>query len=184
MSAPVWPVEHLSLMGLMGCGKTSVATELSDRLGWPMVDNDRALEVGTGRTLLELAGFGPDVLHRLEGLQADLALAAPGPLVVTLAASLADDEARREAVRSRSLVVYLRAAPEVLASRVTGTPRPWLLPDPRLALAAMFERRDPWLRAIAHLVVETGDRSPSAVADEVVSWLGPAVRPTGAAADD
>jgi hypothetical protein len=33
-------------------------------------------------------------------------------------------------------------------------------------------------------VVETGDRSPSAVADEVVSWLGPAVRPTGAAADD
>lgn len=172
MNVPTRPVERLSLMGLMGCGKTTVAAEVSARLGWPKVDNDVALEAGTGRSLLELAGFGADVLHRLEGLQADLALAAPGPLVMTLAASLADDEARRSALRASSAVVYLWAEPAVLASRVVGTPRPWLLPDPEVALAAMLERRDPSLRAIADVVVDASRRSPAELADEIIGRLG------------
>lgn len=140
----------------MGSGKSSVAKELAAATGWPMVDNDEALQAATGRTLIELASFGPEKLHELEELQLEMACRAPAPVVVTAAASVADRPEQARRLRCHGWVVYLRASPQVLAARVAGTARPWLEPDSLRALQEMYERRDPILRQVADLTVDSG----------------------------
>lgn len=163
---------RLLLVGLMGSGKTSVAHALFDRLGWPVVDNDVALAAGTGRTVTQLARWGPDALHRLERLQLALALEAPGPLVVTVAAGVADDPSGLRRLRAAGTVVYLRVDAARLAARVTGTARPWVAGDPVEVMEQMTARRDPALREAAHLVVDAGHATPEALAAEIGDRLG------------
>ncbi len=162
---------RLFLVGLMGSGKSSVAAELRARLGWPVVDNDAALAAGTGRRVAELSAWGPDALHALEGLQLDLAAAAPAPLLVTVAASVAEDRSRQQLMVRQGRVVYLRAAPAVLAARIVGTPRPWLDGDLMARLDGMHRARDPALTGLADLVCETGHRRVGQVADEILAHL-------------
>ena len=53
---------RIVLLGMMGSGKSSVGRALSDRTGWPFVDNDALVERATGRTarqLLAEEGEGP-----------------------------------------------------------------------------------------------------------------------------
>src|SRR5690349_15576926 len=44
----------LVLVGLMGSGKSTVGRLVADRLGWPMVDSDEAIEARTGQSVREL----------------------------------------------------------------------------------------------------------------------------------
>ena len=58
---------HIVIMGLMGSGKTSVASALAERLGRPLRDSDVDLEVQwqrTGRTIAAEDGIAH--LHELE----------------------------------------------------------------------------------------------------------------------
>lgn len=51
----------LVLVGLMAAGWSTVGRIVADRLGWPLVNSDRAIEARTGRSVL-----APDaVLERL-----------------------------------------------------------------------------------------------------------------------
>ena len=42
------------LIGMMGCGKTSVGRMLAGRMGRDFFDSDRKIEKATGRTVLEI----------------------------------------------------------------------------------------------------------------------------------
>ena len=46
---------RIVLLGMMGSGKSSVGRALSDRTGWPFVDNDALVERATGRTARQRA---------------------------------------------------------------------------------------------------------------------------------
>ena len=55
------------LVGLMGCGKTTVGEALSRQLGRPLWDSDAVLGELTGMTAAQLGDQrGIDVLHQLE----------------------------------------------------------------------------------------------------------------------
>jgi shikimate kinase len=76
------------------------------------------------------------------------------------------------------VVVYLRAAPEVLAARIEHETdddghRPFVADDAGRVLAEQFAARDERYREIATLVVDAG-RDAGRVVDEIMAALGPA----------
>ena len=131
-------ISHVVVVGLMGSGKTTVGRELASRLGWPLRDSDPEIEAATGRTVRTLRDeIGVDAMHELEAHQLLDALAAPGPAVVSPAASVIDVAACRSALQAPGVaIVFLtvdagrrsgplreRAAPPVVRRRPGGVPR-------------------------------------------------------------
>lgn len=159
----------------MAAGKSEVGRILAERLGWSFVDLDEAIRRRTGRT--------PGAIIREDGeaafraLEAELTdevagrdrvVLAPGGGWVTrpeLAGSLGPDTVR----------VWLRVSPDVAVWRAEGdgTDRPLMGPaEGRVdRMARLLEEREPHYRT-AELDVDTDERSPERVAEEILQRLG------------
>jgi shikimate kinase len=167
-------VRCIVVMGLMGVGKSTVGRLLAQRLGWPVRDSDVEIEAMTGRTVRELRDeIGVDAMHELEVRRLLDALAAPGPVVIALAASVIDVEACRAALRAPGVaVVFLTAAPEVLAARfLTDGHRPWYGDDPATFLAEQAAARDGRFRSLDPIELATDDRTPDELVEAIVAAL-------------
>jgi shikimate kinase len=160
---------HLVLVGLMGSGKSTIGKPLAARLGLPYVDNDLALEQRMGENARELqAEHGADGLHRAEAGVLRDALGATAACVIAAAAAAVLEPGVRAALAGHP-VVYLRAAPEVLAARVREADadyRPFGDRTPEDVLREQFEARDDTYLAIADLVVDA-----TLPADELVGVI-------------
>ena len=133
MTTLAGPVTHVVLVGLMGSGKSTVGRVLAERLGWPMRDSDREIELATGGTVKALRDeIGVDAMHDLEARQLLDALAIPGPAVVSPAASVIDVEACRDALRAPGVAVaFLSSSPAVPAQTLSSRGAPavvWIGP--------------------------------------------------------
>jgi shikimate kinase len=96
------------------------------------------------------------------------------PSVVSAAASVVDDpECRAAMARPEVAVIWLHAAPGVLASRFEAEDRhrPSYGPDPAAFLADQAARREPLARALGATVIDTTDLDPAAIVDRVVDRL-------------
>lgn len=137
----------------MGVGKSTVASALADHLDRPHRDSDRDLGTLFGRSGAVLAAErGLWALHRIEAALLLGALDVERPLVVSAAASVVDDEACRDALARRALVVVLDASPAVLAERMrSGRHRRPMTAEEVKVVAA---RRAPLFAAVADVVID------------------------------
>jgi len=148
------PVRVL-LVGLMGAGKSRIGSALADELDVDYLDNDVLLREQEGVGPVELSRLGREVLHAAEQRQLHALCDRIGAFVAGVAGSVADRPADCALMRISGTVVYLRAAPEVLAARVAADPaRPFIGADPLPFITATYEQRDPVFQAAAHLTVE------------------------------
>lgn len=159
------------LVGMMGSGKTTVGWLLAEATGWPRYDNDTLLDELYGMTAKQLLeARGEDGLRDAEGVALVRALEAEPPCLIDAAAGTILSESTRRALLT-PLVVWLRARPEALFRRAFGGDhRPWLEKGVGWLQAAESERR-PLYASVADVVVDTDDRSPTDIADEVLAQL-------------
>lgn len=158
----------------MGSGKTSVGHLLAERLGRPFLDSDQHVEHLTGRTVREIFERDGEAAFRvLEAAALADALAAPRPAVIAAAGGVVLDPGNRRRLSDAATVVWLRADPAVLATRVRlGDHRPLLGDDPLTALARMDRERRALYDEVADHVVEVGRRRPAEVAEAVLAVAG------------
>ena len=160
------------LLGPMGSGKTTLGRLLSERTGWRYHDNDALLLAATGRTARQLQAGSVDALRRAEAAAARMALAAPEPAIVACAAGSIGDAGLRDEMRRSGVVIWLNAAPGVLARRAAGAGhRPWLDDDAEQWLADAALERSPLYRDIATMEVDTGSAPPGRLVDQIVELL-------------
>jgi shikimate kinase len=154
-------------MGMMGSGKTSVGRLLSERTGWPYLDNDAMLQATSGQTAREISAEGEDELRRAEVDALARAMEAPEPVIIGAAAGVVVEPTIGQLLRG-AFVVWLRASPNVLAQRAAGAEhRPWLDADPASWLAQADAARAPAYRALATIEVATDRQSPSETVDVI-----------------
>ncbi|HEX2767579.1 MAG TPA: shikimate kinase [Candidatus Limnocylindria bacterium] len=170
---PPVPPTRVVLLGMMGSGKSSVGRALSALTGWPFVDNDELVQAATGRTARELlAERGEAAMREAEAAALRRGLAADPPAIVATAAGTVLDPENRRRIDEGGFVVWLTAAPEVLARRAAGAAhRPWLDEDPEAWFAATAAERNPLYAAISDLVIDTGAIRPDEAARRIVEAL-------------
>lgn len=147
----------ITLIGMMGAGKTAVGTELARILGVPFRDSDAEIERAAAMTIPEIfARDGEAFFRAREGEVLSRLLGGP-PVVLSAGGGAWMRPENRARIRDAGLSVWLDAPVEVLWSRLKGKGnRPLLAtPDPRATLEQLLEARRPGY-AEADLTVTAG----------------------------
>ena len=160
------------LLGLPGCGATTVGAALAARTGWPFLDSSLLLERATGGTAAELhADAGEPGLRRADRDVVTLLLGMPAPLVACVPGTAVLDDVLRQRLRSGGHVVWLRAGVATLLTRLGDRERPELGGDPAAGLRQMSEERAPLFEQVADLVLDVDLLTAAQTARMVVDWL-------------
>jgi shikimate kinase len=171
--------DRVVLIGMMGCGKSTVGSILAERLGWPFHDNDavlRQLFAATPRELL--AAGGEAAMHSAEVTALRAALAMPAPAVVTAAGGTILDPDVRGELAGAGLAVWLRVAGETVEHRSAGgAHRPWPDDDRAGWIVRALEKREKLYQEVADLVLDADAAAPEELADQIIGELeGTSVR--------
>jgi shikimate kinase len=166
--------DRLLLVGMMGAGKTTVGQLAATRLGWEFFDSDAQVLAATGRTVPEIFADGGETAFRAEESRVLAeAVAGPAPVVISVAGGAVLSEANRALLASSGVVVWLRADPATLGSRVgSGEGRPLIGDDPLESLRSLDRIRRPLYASIAHLVIDVDELAPEDVVERVLAGAG------------
>lgn len=163
----------IALVGLPGCGKTTVGRQLARRLSVPFVDIDASIEARIGcsiRSFFEREG--EERFRDVEATAIDELTGADEGIFSTGGGSVLRPENRTH-LHNRCQVVYLHSAPDDVYRRLRhDTQRPLLqVADPLARLRDLYALRDPLYRETAHFVIETGRPSVPTLANMIVMQL-------------
>ncbi len=171
---------HIILVGLPGCGKSTVGRQLGRRLDLPFVDSDAVIEQRAGMPIRDFFdAFGEPTFRDLEERVIDELTQGP-PCVLATGGGAVLRAATRERLRTRGTVIYLRASPERLIQRLRrDTKRPLLqVADPLKRLKALQRERDPLYKEVARYVIDVQGTSLSMLVNRVLMQIE--LQPPGA----
>lgn len=160
------------LVGLMGCGKSSVGRRLATRLGLPFVDADEEIETAAGQTIAEVfARYGEDHFRDREWRVISRILDG-GPQVLATGGGAYMRAETREKIARCGIAVWLKADLPVLMQRVMRrNDRPLLrTSDPKATMRALMDERYP-VYAQAELVIDSRDVPHDVIVGEIVAAL-------------
>lgn len=163
-------MKPLFVIGFMGAGKSTVGAIIAERLGRPFIDLDREIEREQGMSVAQLfAALGESGFRDAERTALAGAASIPG-VVVACGGGVVTDEGSHAILRERGVVAYLQVSPEEAVARVGSelTGRPLLRGGDTSTAAALLKSRERLYEAAADLVIDTADRAPAEIADELV----------------
>jgi shikimate kinase len=164
---------NIFLVGMMGAGKTSVGRVLAKRLCKTFYDSDHVIENRTGVKIPVIFEIEGEAGFRVRESAVVDELTALGDIVLATGGGAVLSEKNRDRLRTRGMVVYLRASVRDLLNRTRHDKNRPLLQaaDPRARLTELYEIRDPLYREVAHLTVDTGSQSLTSLVNRLCQLL-------------
>jgi len=166
-------VRNLILVGPMGAGKSTIGRLLAKELRLPFKDSDKEIEQRTGADIPWIFDVEGEqgFRDREQSMLEELCL-ADGVVVATGGGAVLRP-ANREALRGGGRVVYLHTSVEQQIDRTSrDRNRPLLrTADPGRVLRDLMAIRDPLYREIADIIIETDERPPRMVVQEILERL-------------
>ncbi|MCR3755821.1 MAG: shikimate kinase 2 [Sodalis sp. Psp] len=168
--------QPIFMVGVRGCGKTTVGQVLAEVLGYTFTDTDEMLWQLTGKTVSEIvaeegwAGFRTresDILTRIT--QEHTVVATGGGIILSAV--------NRNFMRTRGTVVYLHASEQELSRRLQAYPeedkRPSLTGKPLIEeIAEVLASREKLYQETAHCALDAS-QTPDDVVYAILHQLDP-----------
>jgi shikimate kinase len=167
-------VANIFFVGLMGAGKTTVGRLLAKNLGAVFYDTDQEIEKRTGvrvPVIFEMegeSGFRKREICMIDELtqMQNIVLATGGGAVIA--------PENREHLKSRGIIIYLRASVQDLYIRTRfDRNRPLLQnTNAQAKLQELFAARDPLYREVATYIVDTGNQPVMNIVQKIEELIG------------
>lgn len=163
----------ISLIGLPGCGKSTVGRQLARRLQLPFFDSDHVIEQQLGCSIrVYFEREGEDQFRDIEESVIDQLTQNP-KCVLSTGGGVVLRPANRQHLRERGQVIYLNSSSDELFRRLRhDVNRPLLqVADPLGRLRELHAQRDPLYRETAQFIIETGRPSVATLVNMIVMQL-------------
>ncbi len=150
---------------------------LAEQLSRTFFDTDQLIVDDAGMTVRAIFAVEGEAGFRRREREAVRRVAAMDGAIIALGGGALSDADNRAVLRTAARIVWLHAPAETLWRRTQRDPatsagRPDLTAEGGIAEIRRLEAaRTPTFRDAADLIVDTDDREPSAVADELRKWL-------------
>jgi len=139
--------KNLILVGMPGCGKTTIGTRLAEVLGRPLVDTDEEIVKMIGCTIPEyFASHGEEEFRKREHEVLRVCAGRAGQVIATGGGIVTRPE-NTDPLRENSVVIFLRRDIDKLPTK--GRPL-----SQRNSLYDMYAVRKPMYEAVAELTVD------------------------------
>lgn len=172
---------NIYLIGMMGCGKSSVGPELAKLLGYRFIDADSVIAAAAGCSISEIFDSQGEAGFRLIETQVLHQISQWHSLVVATGGGVVTTSANWGALR-QGLVVWLQVDAAQLLARLQAQPgaRPMLQkPNPETELLKLLQTRAAQYSQ-ADLSIAAGFTNPAQVAAEIVAALPAVLKVPGA----
>lgn len=164
---------NVFLIGPMGAGKSTIGRLLSAELNLEFVDSDREIEQRCGANIPWIFDKeGEDGFRSREESVID-DLTQTSSILLATGGGVVMREPNRLHLASRGTVVYLRTSVEQQLARTSRDKnRPLLQTEsPKQVLTDLFSLRDPLYQEVADIVIQTDQRNPKNVVNEIIRRL-------------
>ena len=161
-------MRNIVLIGMMGCGKTTVGRILARRLGCAFVDTDRYIEEALGRSIPDLFAKEGEAFFRDWELGTAEELAKRQDLVIACGGGLPTRPDSIASLKHSGTVVFLRRDPGEIYDSVSMAGRP-LGQGGREAFLARFAQREPIYRRWADYIIQ-GHKAAQEAADRLCQF--------------
>ena len=161
------------LCGMMGCGKTTVAKLLGERLRWKTVDTDEWIEGDFGSIDRIFEEKGEPYFRGLERLACDMLKGLQMETVVSVGGGFVLQKENAEALSSIGKIIYLRAKKETLIDRLQGDKKRPLLAENELSkrVEELLSQRESVYESACNFALDVDNKTPAEIADEIVEIL-------------
>ncbi len=132
-------MENIILIGMPGCGKSTLGKMLAEKLGRPFVDADAFLEEQEGRTIPELFAVSEDCFRDAEERTVK-ALSEKEGLVIATGGGVVKREINVKRMKETGRVFFIDRSPEDIVTDVEVGTRPLLAEGPEKVFTLYRER--------------------------------------------
>ena len=165
------------ITGILGSGKTSIATVLTEKLGYECVELDDLILKKTGFKSVgeayesSLAGWKEKELETTKELSArdNMVIVCGGALIENNLNVLYFQEKNKNVK-----IIYLKTRPDILSERLVKLYDEFKKVGPKAVLKKMgtyYDKRNNLYEQYADLIVNTEDSTPEEAADEIMKKL-------------
>jgi len=162
--------KSISLVGLMGSGKTTVGVRLARRLQLKFVDSDHEIETAAGHSVTEIfEKFGEDDFRKGERKVIDRLISQDKNIILGTGGGAFMDPTTRGRLKKKSIVIWLKVDVDLLVERTSKRDtRPLLKKgNPKKILQKLTEERYPVYEE-AHIIVESGHGPHDKVVNDII----------------
>ena len=163
-------MDNIILIGMPGCGKSTIGVVLAKVLGYEFTDSDLLIQKREGKLLREIiAEQGEEAFIRIEedvnaGIQTERHVIATGGSVVY------SDRAMLH-LKEIGTVVYLKLSYATICSRLGNIRRRGVVLRDGQTLKDLYDERVPLYERYADVVVDAEGQDVEGLMDEVVKAL-------------
>ena len=147
---------NLILIGMAGCGKSTIGVVAAKLLGYDFIDSDLALQRQEGRLLREIiSDFGVDYFKDAEE-RALCSLDTAGAVIATGGSAVYSERAMNR-LRENGVCVWLRLPFDEIEKRVVDAAARVIVMEPVKTLRDVYDEREPLYRKYADVCVDCTD---------------------------
>lgn len=139
-------MKNIVLIGIMGCGKTTIAKLLSKKLNMPVVDIDEYLVDKYQQSIPEMFAISEACFREREAICCKEVASLQGTIIST-GGGIINNKANMEALGQNSIIIYLDRPIENIISDVETSSRPLLKEGPQKLYELYNERHQKYLAA-------------------------------------
>lgn len=148
-------MKNIVLIGIMGCGKTTISKLLSEKLNMPVIDMDEYLMDKYQCSINDMFAVSEDYFRDLES-QACIDLAKLDGYIISTGGGVVKRKQNCQILRQTGEVFYLDRPVDNIITDVTTADRPLLKDGPQKLYQLFDERHQLYLDACDHHVLNDG----------------------------